>query len=101
VQRGLAARARGDDKRATQMLGRALDLARSSQHLAVTQRLGAVVKVDERTGSVQLDASASREAEMALELEAHTTTPPSSSSPRPPQSASPRPSPAPGGGGKP
>lgn len=83
VQRGLAARARGDDTRATQMLGRALELARSSQHLAVTQRLGAVVKVDARTGSLELDASASREAEMALELEAHTTTPPSSSSPRP------------------
>ena len=83
VQHGLAARARGDSMRATQLLGHAMELAKATQHLTVTQRLEEVVRVDERSGALELDPSAPREAAMALEIEATTTTAPSSAPPTP------------------
>jgi hypothetical protein len=71
---GLDLRERGDEAGATQMLGRAVQLAHASGNAEMTQRLARVVDVvDPAAGTVRLKRSVKKEATMDLELESRTT----------------------------
>jgi hypothetical protein len=74
IQGGLAEQARGNAAAATQLLGRAVQLAHQSNSQEMTQRLQRVVDVvDPVRGTIRLKANASRAASMDLELESRTT----------------------------
>ncbi|MET3117672.1 hypothetical protein AAKU64_001891 [Undibacterium sp. GrIS 1.8] len=68
IQEGLDAKAKGDEDRATRLLGRAAQLAQESGNEEVTRRLKKVVDmVDASTGTVRLK-KADKAADMELEL---------------------------------
>jgi len=74
IQAGLEAREKGDDERATQMLGKAVKLAAESDNDEMTARLQRVVDVeDASSGTVRLKRSVDKAAAMDLELESTTT----------------------------
>ena len=74
IQQGLEARERGDEAAATQLLGRAVQLAQESGNTDMTTRLSKVVDVvDPAAGTVLLKKSISRAATMDLQLESTTT----------------------------
>lgn len=74
IQQGLEARERGDEASATQLLGRAVQLAHESGNADMTTRLTKVVDVvDPTAGTVLLKKSVSKVATMDLELESTTT----------------------------
>jgi hypothetical protein len=74
IQAGLEAREKGDDERATQMLGKAVKLAAESDNEEMTARLQRVVDVeDASSGTVRLKRSVDKAAAMDLELESTTT----------------------------
>jgi len=74
IQRGLEARERGDEAAATQLLGRAVQLAHESENTEMTARLSRVVEVvDPTEGTVRLKRGVAKAAEMDLELESTTT----------------------------
>ncbi len=71
---GLERRERGDEAGATQLLGRAAQLAHSSGNADMTHRLSKVVDViDAAAGTVRLKKAVKKEAAMDLELESRTT----------------------------
>jgi hypothetical protein len=74
ITAGLELREHGDEAGATQMLGRAVQIAHASGNIEMTQRLGRVVDVVEAaTGTVRLKRAVKKEAAMDLELESRTT----------------------------
>ena len=74
IEKGLAARERGDDGTATQLLGRAVQLAAASDNAEMTHRLSKVVDVvDAPNGTVKLKRNVAKAATMDLQLESHTT----------------------------
>ncbi len=74
IQKGLEAREQGDEASATQMLGRAVQLAHASDNTEMTTRLKKVVDVvDPSSGTVRLKKSVAKAAAMDLELESTTT----------------------------
>ena len=75
IQEGLAARAEGDDRTATQKLGRAVQLAAQTGNAEASTRLGKVVDVaDAATGTVRLKKNIERADEMALDTASTRTT---------------------------
>jgi len=75
IQEGLAARAAGDDRTATQKLGRAVQLAKLTGNDEATARLGRVVEVaDAATGTVRLRRDIAKVDEMALDTVSTKTT---------------------------
>jgi flavin-binding protein dodecin len=74
IQGGLEARERGQDAHATQLLGRAVKLAHTSNNAEMTQRLSKVVDVlDAGSGTVRLKKDVKKAATMDLQLESRTT----------------------------
>lgn len=74
IQAGLQAREAGDEAAATQMLGRAVQIAHQSDNEELTTRLKKVVDVvDPETGTVRLKKAVAKAATMDLELESTTT----------------------------
>ncbi len=74
IQQGLEAREQGNEAAATQLLGRAVQLAQESGNTDMTTRLSKVVDVvDPAAGTVLLKKSVSRAATMDLQLESTTT----------------------------
>ena len=74
IAQGMELRARGDEAKATQMLGKAVRLAHAAGNAEMTQRLKRVVEiVDAAAGAVRLKKDAPKAASMELELEARTT----------------------------
>ncbi len=74
IQRGMDARERGDTAGATQLLGRAVQLAHQSGNQEMTSRLRRVVDiVDPTLGTVRLKQHVERAAAMDLQLESTTT----------------------------
>jgi hypothetical protein len=74
IQDGLGARERGDEAAATQLLGKAVQLAHKSDNVEMTQRLSKVVDVvDAENGTVRLKHNVHKAAAMDLQLESHTT----------------------------
>jgi hypothetical protein len=74
IQQGLDAREKGDEAKATQLLGRAVQLAHESDNAELTTRLTKVVDVvDPTSGTVRLKRSVAKAATMDLELESTTT----------------------------
>ena len=74
IQHGLEAREHGDEAAATQLLGRAVQLAHESENVEMTTRLARVVDVvDPIEGTVRLKRGVTKAAEMDLELESTTT----------------------------
>jgi hypothetical protein len=75
IQEGLAARAQGDDRTATQKLGRAVQLAAETGNAEATTRLGRVVDIaDAATGTVRLKKNIEKADEMALDTASTRTT---------------------------
>ncbi|MDR0488934.1 MAG: VWA domain-containing protein [Propionibacteriaceae bacterium] len=75
IQEGLAAHAQGDDRTATQKLGRAVQLAAETGNAEATTRLGRVVDIDDPvTGRVQLKKNIDKADEMALDTASTKTT---------------------------
>jgi hypothetical protein len=74
IASGLELREQGNEAGATQMLGRAVQLAHASGNAEMTQRLARVVDVvDASAGTVRLRRTVKKEAAMDLELESRTT----------------------------
>ena len=74
IQEGLDARARGDDDKATALLGKAVQIAASSGNEATAKLLRQVVDVvDADKGTVRLKQSVSKEDSMALETRSTKT----------------------------
>ena len=74
IQTGLDERSRGNEAAATQLLGRAVQLAHAAHDAEMTQRLAKVVDVvDAAQGTVRLRRDAAKVATMDLELESRTT----------------------------
>jgi hypothetical protein len=74
IQQGLEAREQGDEAAATQLLGKAVQLAHESGNSDMTTRLKKVVDVvDAAQGTVLLKRSVAKAATMDLELESTTT----------------------------
>jgi VWA domain-containing protein len=74
IQQGLEARERGDEASATQLLGRAVQIAHESDNAEMTTRLKKVVDVvDPAEGTVRLKRGVAKAAAMDLELESTTT----------------------------
>ena len=74
IQQGLEAREKGDEAAATNLLGRAVQLAQESGNTDMTTRLKKVVDVvDAAQGTVLLKQSVARAATMDLQLESTTT----------------------------
>jgi len=74
IQQGLEAREQGDEASATQLLGRAVQIAHESENEEMTTRLSKVVEVvDPAQGTVRLKKAVTKAAEMDLELESTTT----------------------------
>ena len=75
IQEGLAARSEGDDRTATQKLGRAVQLAAETGNAEATARLGRVVDIaDAATGTVRLKKNIEKADEMALDTASTRTT---------------------------
>ncbi len=75
IQEGLAAHAHGDDRTATQRLGRAVQLAAQTGNDEATNRLGRVVDIaDAATGTVRLKKNIDKADEMALDTASTRTT---------------------------
>ena len=75
IQEGLAARAQGDDRTATQKLGRAVQLAAETGNAEATTKLGRVVDIaDAATGTVKLKKNIEKADEMALDTASTRTT---------------------------
>jgi hypothetical protein len=75
IQEGLAARAIGDDRTATQKLGRAVQLATQTGNEEATSKLHRVVEVaDAATGTVRLRRDIDKADEMALDTASTKTT---------------------------
>lgn len=73
VQDGLSARKNGDERTATAMLQRAMDLAVQSGNDGTAKLLRGVVEVDERTGTIQLRREVAAADEMALDARSTKT----------------------------
>ena len=74
IQKGLEAREHGDEASATELLGRAVQLAHESETTEMTTRLKKVVDVvDPSSGTVRLKKSVEKAAAMDLQLESTTT----------------------------
>lgn len=73
VQEGLAARKTGDVATATAKLQRAMELAVESGNDGTAKLLGAVVEVDERTGTARLKREVAAADEMALDARSTKT----------------------------
>jgi Mg-chelatase subunit ChlD len=74
IQQGLEAREQGKEALATQLLGRAVQIANDSHNTEMTQRLAKVVEVvDAPRGTVRLKKNVQKAAAMELQLESHTT----------------------------
>jgi hypothetical protein len=74
IKAGLEQREKGNDAAATQLLGKAVQIAHASNNLAMTQRLSRVVEVvDPTQGTVRLKKDVKKAATMDLELESRTT----------------------------
>jgi hypothetical protein len=74
IEQGLAARETGNEGGATQLLGRAVQIAHASGNAEMTHRLQKVVDVvDASTGTVRLRKQVTKAAEMDLQLESRTT----------------------------
>jgi hypothetical protein len=74
IQEGLDARAKGDDDRATALLGRAVQIAHDSGNESTAKLLRTVVEVeDAEKGTVRLKRAVAREDEMALETRSTKT----------------------------
>jgi von Willebrand factor type A C-terminal domain/von Willebrand factor type A domain len=74
IQAGLEHRARGEEAAATQLLGKAVQIAHTSGNADMTHRLTKVVDViDPSAGTVRLKKDAAKAATMDLELESRTT----------------------------
>jgi len=75
IQEGLSAHAEGDDRTATQKLGRAVQLAVQTGNTEATDRLSRVVDIaDAATGTVRLKKNIDRADEMALDTASTRTT---------------------------
>ncbi len=75
IQEGLSAHAQGDDRTATQRLGRAVQLAAQTGNEEATTRLGRVVEItDAATGRVRLKKDIAKADEMALDTASTRTT---------------------------
>ena len=75
IQEGLAARSEGDDRTATQKLGRAVQLAAQTGNAEAADRLSRVVEIaDAATGTVRLKKNIDRADEMALDTASTRTT---------------------------
>ncbi|MDR0284336.1 MAG: hypothetical protein LBI33_05515, partial [Propionibacteriaceae bacterium] len=75
IQEGLAARASGDDRTATQKLGRAVQLAQQTGNAEAASRLERVVDIaDAATGTVRLKKNIEKADEMALDTASTRTT---------------------------
>jgi von Willebrand factor type A C-terminal domain/von Willebrand factor type A domain len=74
IQAGLEQREKGNDAAATQLLGKAVQIAHASNNAGATQRLAKVVEVvDPQNGTVRLKKDVKKTATMDLELESRTT----------------------------
>jgi hypothetical protein len=74
IEAGLEAREQGQEGKATQLLGKAVQLAHASNNSAMTQRLAKVVDVvDPANGTVRLRKEVQKAAAMDLQLESRTT----------------------------
>jgi hypothetical protein len=74
IQKGLEAREQGNEVNATQLLGRAVQLAHESDNAEMTHRLAKVVDVvNAPQGTVKLKKNVAKAATMDLQLESHTT----------------------------
>jgi hypothetical protein len=74
IVQGLEARERGDEAHATQLLGRAVQIAHASRNDDMTQRLKKVVDVVEAaTGTIRLKKDVKKAEAMDLQLESRTT----------------------------
>ncbi len=74
IQKGLELREQGHEAQATQLLGRAVKIAHSSNNVEMTQRLAKVVEVvDAGSGTVRLKKDVKKAATMDLQLESRTT----------------------------
>jgi von Willebrand factor type A C-terminal domain/von Willebrand factor type A domain len=74
IQHGLEASERGNVAQATQLLGRAVQLAHQSGNAEMTSRLRRVVEIDDAaSGTVRVKRSVEKAASMDLELESTTT----------------------------
>jgi hypothetical protein len=74
IQHGLEASERGNVAQATQLLGRAVQLAHESGNADMTSRLQRVVDIDDAAnGTVRVKRSVDKAAAMDLELESTTT----------------------------
>ncbi|MDR2930066.1 MAG: VWA domain-containing protein [Propionibacteriaceae bacterium] len=75
IQEGLAAHAGGDDRTATQKLGRAVQLANQTGNAEATTRLSRVVDItDAATGTVAMKKDIDKADEMALDTASTRTT---------------------------
>ncbi len=74
IQQGLDANERGNAAEATQLLGRAVQLAHASGNTEMTSRLKRVVDIDDTaSGTIRLKRNVEKAAAMDLELESTTT----------------------------
>ncbi len=74
ISQGLEEREKGNEAAATQLLGRAVQLAHTSNNADMTHRLAKVVEVmDPIAGTVRLKRDVKKAATMDLELESRTT----------------------------
>ena len=74
IVQGLDAREKGDEARATHLLGRAVQIAHASRNDAMTHRLKKVVDVVEAaTGTIRLKKDVKKAEAMDLQLESRTT----------------------------
>jgi flavin-binding protein dodecin len=74
IQQGLELREKGQEAQATQLLGRAVKIAHTSNNVEMTQRLSKVVDVlDAGSGTVRLKKDVKKAATMDLQLESRTT----------------------------
>jgi len=75
IQEGLAAHSQGDDRTATQKLGRAAQLAQETGNKEATTRLAKVVDIDDAaTGKVTMKKNIDKADEMALDTSSTRTT---------------------------
>ena len=75
IQEGMDAQARGDEEKATALLGRAVKLAHDSGNEATAKLLRKVVEVEDETkGTVRLKRQVAKEDSMALEARSTKTT---------------------------
>lgn len=75
IQAGLEARARGEEDRATALLGKAVKLAHDSGHESTAKLLRTVVDVDDpATGTIRLKRNVAKADEMALETRSTKTS---------------------------